>query len=127
MISRLTAALALAALLGATAASCDSRTVDQSPSPAVTPASSPSASPVPRRVPTCTATSCRATVATTRPAAPSRTVGENVDETEPATGADYANCDELHVDYPRGVTVTHPAYERRLDPNADGRACGASE
>lgn len=66
-------------------------------------------SPPPRRAPATTATA-----------------GET-DPTEPVTGVDYDDCDELRHDYPAGVERTHPAYSPALDTDSDGTACEAGQ
>ena len=40
-----------------------------------------------------------------------------------STGRTYRNCTELRRDHPNGVPRGHPAYQRRMDRDNDGRAC----
>lgn len=35
----------------------------------------------------------------------------------------YKNCTELRVDYPDGVSSSHPAYQSKMDRDGDGWAC----
>lgn len=118
------AAIVLAALSACPSPS-DTRDPWPTPTPVVTqePPTSPATSPQtvqPTRRATTPPPTRRATV---RPTTAAPTTGE-ADPTEPVTGADYANCEELRHDYPGGVPVGHPAYESRLDRDNDGQACG---
>lgn len=35
----------------------------------------------------------------------------------------YANCTDLRIDYPNGVSSSHPAYQAKMDRDGDGWAC----
>ncbi|MDM5333454.1 excalibur calcium-binding domain-containing protein [Ureibacillus composti] len=35
----------------------------------------------------------------------------------------YKNCTELREDYPNGVSIGHPAYDKKHDRDGDGKAC----